>query len=501
MHSNTEVLVVGAGPVGLLLAAELRRHGVSCRIIDKLAERAGWVKALGVSQRTLEVWDDLGLVTEALDAGLTLRRQHLFVNRAQVVDADVAYPDEAPYKYSLLLPQPETERLLTTHLERLGGRIERGAELRSFVEDADGIQATVETSAGVETLRCRYLVGCDGARSTVRHQLGLPFEGGRFPVEFLLADAEIGWEFPHACACLFLEVRDEALENLLVCIPYKDRSSPASPRYRITTMATPVSATNWDESAPPVALERAIPPTLEQVREAVARFVPVPATVGDLRWSSVFRISHRIVPRYRVGRAFLGGDAAHIHPPTGGQGMNTGLQDAYNLAWKLALEVKGVASSDLLDSYSAERQPVGQAVVERTRQRSVNIGDRSQHDLDALRADSQLLVHYRNSAWVGENLSHSEALASGPKPGDRAPDASGLRRTGVEYPLRLFDLQRGVPHTLLLYGVGSTVEALLRRHGEYLRAYRIVSPDGAAPQDVACPVVVDSGGQFARIYA
>src|SRR5262249_35554204 len=153
-----------------------------------------------------------------------------------------------------------------------------------------------------------------------------------------------------------------------------------------------------------------------------------------LRWSSVFRISHRIVPRYRVGRAFLAGDAAHIHPPTGGQGMNTGLQDAYNLAWKLALDIEGSAHPDLLESYRAERQPVGQAVVSRTRQRSLNIGDTSQHDADALRDDSQLYVNYRGSAWVSEHLSRPDALANGPKPGDRAPDVSGLRREGVEFP-------------------------------------------------------------------
>src|SRR5262249_42232138 len=153
------------------------------------------------SQRTLEVWDDLGLATEALDAGLELRRQHVFVNRREVLDSDTGFPGEAPYKYPLLLPQPECERILGSHLGRLGVRVERGVALRSFAEEGDGVRATLARPAGEEVVRCRYLVGCDGAHSTVRHGLGLPFEGGRFPVEFLLADVEIGWQFPHAAAC------------------------------------------------------------------------------------------------------------------------------------------------------------------------------------------------------------------------------------------------------------------------------------------------------------
>jgi hypothetical protein len=217
------------------------------------------------------------------------------------------------------------------------------------------------------------------------------------------------------------------------------------------------------------------------------------------------------VPQYRVGRVFLAGDAAHIHPPTGGQGMNTGLQDAYNLAWKLALAVKGLAHPRLLDSYSAERQPIGQAVVSRTQQRSLSFADRAQHDLEALRADSQLYVNYRGSAWVAEKLSRPEALAGGPRPGDRAPDVSGLRREGLAFPLRLFDLFRGTHHTLLVYratetaqaGLAALVGALRQRWGDHLKTYAIVSPDVAvsAGASDACPTVVDSQQGIRRAYA
>ncbi len=502
MRGETDVLVIGAGPVGLLMASELRRHGVGCRIVDKLTQPMGWVKALGVTPRTLEVWDDLGVVAEALDVGLTLRRQLVFMNRQQVADLHTVFPGEAPYQYPLLLPQPETERILAAHLARLGGRVERGAELQSFREVADGVEAVLATPAGTETVRCRYLVGCDGAHSAVRRGLGLPFEGGQFPASFLLADVEIRWEFPHACSCLFLESGGETLGNLLVCIPYRDPADPTRPRYRISTMARPVAPADWEAGAPPAQTDEVTALTLAQAQEIVSRFVPVPAEVGDLRWASVFRISHRIVPRYRVGRAFLAGDAAHIHPPTGGQGMNTGLQDAYNLAWKLALDLKGLAHADLLESYDAERRPVGKAVVERTTRRSLSIGERSEDLTESRREDSQLGVNYRTSRWVAERLSSPEALAGGPRPGDRAPDAGGLLRGGSTFPWRLFDLLRGTHHTLLVFGKGAPAgldRALRERLGEQLRLYQIVG-EAAEAESEAHPTLVDAAGQFRRAF-
>lgn len=499
MATEIDVLVVGAGPVGLLAAAELRRHGVACRIVDKLPTPAGWVKALSISPRTLELFDDLGLAADALDAGLLLERQRTFVNGEPASTVEAVYPGDAPYRHPLLLPQPETERILRDHLARLGGDVERGVALESFVEHGDRIEAVLASDRGKETVVCRYLVGCDGAHSAVRRGLGVSFEGGRFPSEFLLADVAIDWEIPHGEAVLFTTTCDGTLDNLLVCIPYRDANDPGRPRYRLSTMAKAVSETDW-ENPPDERIASTTPaPTLADVRGWVSRFSPMPAAVDDLRWASTFRIAHRIAGSYRVGRAFLAGDAAHIHPPTGGQGMNTGLQDAYNLAWKLALAVRGRAADGLLDSYDRERRPVGQAVVERTKQRSTKLADRTQgNQEDARRADSQLELNYRGSGWVID----ARTSSAGPQAGDRAPDVAGLLRPGVDAPLRLFDLLRGPHHTLFAIGNEPLADAakLVRSHGNDVKAYRIL-PAGTTAIDREFPVISDTAGQFAKCYS
>ena len=260
------------------------------------------------------------------------------------------------------------------------------------------------------------------------------------------------------------------------------------------------------------------PPTLADLQAAVDRLAPAGTTVHDLRWSSIFRISHRIVPQYRVGRVFIAGDAAHIHPPTGGQGMNTGIQDAYNLAWKLALVIHGSADAQLLDSYNAERLPIGQAVVARTHARTMTMvqgEEAEENDRAELMQDSQLLLNYRGSAWVGEDLALPDALSKGPQAGDRAPDVGGLRRSGVGHPLRLFELLRGTAHTLLLYLDGAVghaqadrearhlaelATALRQWYGEDVGIYGITAPGTSAATIAGLPTVEDAEGGFRRLY-
>lgn len=344
---STDVLVVGAGPVGLTLAGELRRAGVACRIVDRLPARLPYARAVGIQPRTLELFDRMGLVREVLDAAVPMRGQVTYVDGAERGRVELVLPPEVPYGFAAL-PQYETERLLEEFLGRYGTGIERSTALVAFARDAAGVTSRLTTASGAEEeVRSRYLVGCDGAHSTVRKGLGLSFEGGAFPEEYMLADVEVDWALPSGYGVRSMRLgAGGAVDDLLVCVPLPGRG-----RYRMSMPAPPeLSAARRAEAVGPAGgdgvahgLEGGAAPGLADVQRVLDRLAPEPATASALRWSSVFGISHRLVDRYGEGRVFVAGDAAHIHPPTGAQGMNTGVQDAANLAWKLALAVGGAA--------------------------------------------------------------------------------------------------------------------------------------------------------------
>lgn len=504
--TEVDVLIAGAGPIGLTAAVELRRRGIGVRIVDPLLEPPQYAKAVGIQPRTLEVFESMGVVGKVLDAGLEMRGQLVYVNGNQVSRVDLTTPPDVPYRFHLL-PQYATERILRERLTDLGTEIDRGTAVSAFEQDADGVTVTLTGPDGEATVRADYLLGADGAHSVVRKGLGLSFEGAAFTEQYMLGDVAVDWSMPRGYAVRSMHQNaDGTTDDQLVCIPLPGRG-----RYRMSMLVPEELAVAPTNGGDGVAhgFEGTRAPELSHIQAVVDRLSPEPASVSDLRWSSVFRISHRIVSSYGRGRVFVAGDAAHIHPPTGAQGMNTGVQDAHNLAWKLALAVAGVASEKLLDSYDLERRPVGEEVVGRTvRDAREGIGADST-DIDfVMRREAQLLISYADSPAVAGSTVPSAPAA--PRAGERAPDAAGLSRESVNHQLRLFDVLGGVDHSLVLYadaaaGTGDVAgleslaaEISAKSHGHF--DIHVVAAPTAQVGSTDLPLLRDTDGRFADGY-
>ncbi len=336
---DTEVLIVGAGPVGLFLANECARRNLRCRLIEERSSQSEHSKALAIFPRTLEIFDMAGIVAPFLERANRVTKVAVMIRDRSLAHMKFE-PAESPYSFVAMVPQDVTERLLLEELRRKGGNVEYETKFISAEQDDDGVNVTIERRGELARLTAPIVVGCDGAHSAVRHQLHLPFEGAEYEGSFLLADIETNDALP--------------TDEMQLC------PSEFGPVAIFPMSATRRRVVATIEDAEGDA------PSLDLVRNVLAQRAPTSIEARVLHWSSYFRIHHRQVGRLQEGRIFIAGDAAHIHSPFGGQGMNTGLHDVWNLVWKLDLFRKGHGNQRLLDSYSSERLPVIKNVIETT---------------------------------------------------------------------------------------------------------------------------------------
>jgi 2-polyprenyl-6-methoxyphenol hydroxylase-like FAD-dependent oxidoreductase len=334
-----DVLVVGAGPVGLFCANELARHGLSCRIIDKKSELSDKSKALGIHIRTLDVLEDCGFIEDFLSQGDKVHGAILKSSGHQIASLDFKHIG-ASRDFLIDLPQDKSERIFFQGLVDKGIKVAWQSELIAIEQESQGVMALVKKKNGSqEQIKAHWLIACDGAHSTVRSLIGADFIGASYPQTWWLADLHIDWALPEDKMVI-----NASPKGPLACFPM------GNSRYRLV-----LTAPN-DESAP----------TMADIEQAFHERSSDVAILSDPIWITPFSIHHRQIQQYRHNRLFFAGDAAHIHSPMGGQGLNTGIQDIYNLVWKLALVQKRLSKNTLLDSYHAERYPIGKAVLEKT---------------------------------------------------------------------------------------------------------------------------------------
>lgn len=415
-------LIVGAGPSGMAAAIAILRMGGTARVVEKSVGRASTSRALGIHARTLELLEPIGLTEAILERGNRIHSTTIYDGSKRLISTSFkGLPSRFPF--AVILPQTETEELLEAKLRELGGHIERQLELTALRPERDQVVADLRhTDERIETTMAPWVIGADGAHSTVRHQLNLPFRGSAYPQFFALADVTI----ENGPAADEISVYFHS-DGPAVIFPFGGN------RYRV------VVELHGDKASEGVSLDE----LEEALGQRTARRLPL----SEATWLSGFRTHHRIVSRYQVGRVLLLGDAAHIHSPAGGQGMNTGIQDGLNLGWKLALHQLGRASERLISTYPAERRPVAQGVLQTTNRMMVAGGFRARW-FQALRNQlmvklsgkakfcnrlahhfSQISVHYPHSR-LSVNSSPLAKIGSGARPGDRVPEAIFETRAG-----------------------------------------------------------------------
>lgn len=458
---EADVLICGAGAAGLTLGIDLARRGISFRLIEKNAEPFAGSRGKGIQPRTQEVFEDLGILDKVVAAGSVYPALRDYRDDGSFIEKDLGErsgptPTE-PYHVPLMIPQFLTEEIMRDRLTELAGRVEFRCELTGFEQNDHGVTAHLCQSTGEKTVRVRYLVGADGGRSFVRHALGIAFPGKTLGVRAIVADV--------ALTGLDRDVW---------------RQFNSGDMQRMISIC-PLGGTDLFQVQAPVQPEGDLDLSAEGLeRLIVERTGRSDVKVQTVSWASAYTMNARLADGYRAGRIFLTGDAAHIHPPTGGQGLNTSVQDAYNLGWKLAAVLRG-AGDELLDSYESERRPVAEEVLGLS-SRLLDAGKRG--EIRRGREVQQLHIGYPQSCLALEPVSRRHGLRAG----DRAPDAPIKGAAGQ--PSRLFRLFVGPHWTLLVNGQRSVVSRpglhihQLGERGDILDAFGCVREAyGLAPDE------------------
>lgn len=348
LEKKLPILIVGAGPTGLMAACQLVRHGVPFRIIDKNTGATTQSRALVLHARTLEIFEQMGIAEKALKLGEPCRGVSWVFNGKEAASLVIEGEDLTRFPYIFCLEQSKTEELLIEYLTEKGHSIERGTELVNCAYDETGVTATLKTNNTEETLSIDYIIGADGAHSLVRETMGLHLEGETYPQTLFVIDCQVEAEIrPNE---IYLMATKKGLIGLFPMVQSHD--VVGGRRYRVLGV---LPCENKDH-----------PVTFEETQNEFSERIEMPGRIYDEAWISTYHTHHRHAKAFRKDRCFIVGDAAHIHSPVGGQGMNTGLQDAYNLIWKLALVVKGKANDTLLNTFNDERIIVAEKLVKTT---------------------------------------------------------------------------------------------------------------------------------------
>ena len=516
---NQSVLIVGAGPTGMVLATELKRYGVEARVIEKEPEPIGYSKALAILPRSLEIFEHMGVIDKFFERGRRLRGINVHPDDGKHFYLDFEALD-SPHNCIVTLPQNRTEDILREHCADLGVEIERGVECVGYRETGGGVVAQLKHPDGnVEDFECNWMVGCDGARSDVRKFAQIPYEGYDIENAFVFVDAKVTWDLPNDRTHPFF-----SRDGVVLVIPH-----PEAGLWRVVIDLPPGEKIedNLD---------------IETFQRRVDERTNTGAVLSEPEWKTGFQIRQRVASEYKRGRVLIAGDAAHCHSPVGGQGMNTGLQDAFNLAWKLAMVANGTGRVRLLDSYGQERHPVAVQVLDFTNKLTKVATMRGQVQprirkrlLDTIndygfaqRHGGNLLgglsLHYRSSPVVKEDgprlrdagfkllgsvdpdgFGSWAGFRRGPRAGDRAPDAPVETGNGAKTTANLF---YRLEHTLFLFEGASPTQAappvgvirnLVKRiqpdYGELVKTVIVTGPDGdpSAYEDLGVDVVRDPG--------